>query len=476
MITTFGAVASVAYSASATADPISVQAKSGLHVRSGPGLNHRILDALPAGTRIDSTGPAQDGWMPITYQGREGWVSDAYLTAIGAGNTPSGEIPATRGTAYTTAPLNVRAGAGLTFRVETVLKRGAKVEPTGVEATDYAQLVHGDALRWVSTRYLSQTKPEEPRPAKPGLPAVKDTATATSELLVRTTPGADFEVITNVPAGTKLNLTGVTESGRTQIIHDGQVAWVNSLYLTGSANVPKPPTAALPRTVGTVYATADLLLRDSPAAEFVSYGTVPTGSSIGITGREMNGRAEIVHKGTVRWVTSRYLSAKAPESNASSPTNANKAVASVSKAPTATTTSNKTSSTTKATTASPDKPAAATSSRFKLPGLTPNSQKLLAQLDKQFPEVRTIYGVRQDPLPDHPSGRALEVMVYSNAALGDRVAEWTRSNAQALNIDYIIWNQRIWSVARSSEGWRHMADRGSVTANHRDHVHITVKR
>ncbi|MEP7157788.1 MAG: SH3 domain-containing protein, partial [Chloroflexota bacterium] len=36
------------------------------------------------------------------------------------------------------------------------------------------------------------------------------------------------------------------------------------------------------------------------------------------------------------------------------------------------------------------------------------------------------------------------------------------------------WSQRIWSVQRSSEGWRPMADRGSTTANHYDHVHVSV--
>jgi hypothetical protein len=40
-----------------------------------------------------------------------------------------------------------------------------------------------------------------------------------------------------------------------------------------------------------------------------------------------------------------------------------------------------------------------------------------------------------------------------------------------LNITYIIWYQRIWST--NSPGWRKMADRGSPTANHMDHVHIS---
>ncbi|MGH8775923.1 MAG: hypothetical protein ACRDWI_12375 [Jiangellaceae bacterium] len=38
----------------------------------------------------------------------------------------------------------------------------------------------------------------------------------------------------------------------------------------------------------------------------------------------------------------------------------------------------------------------------------------------------------------------------------------------------MIWAQRIWTAERSSDGWRWMEDRGSDTANHYDHVHVTV--
>jgi hypothetical protein len=38
----------------------------------------------------------------------------------------------------------------------------------------------------------------------------------------------------------------------------------------------------------------------------------------------------------------------------------------------------------------------------------------------------------------------------------------------------VIWSQQIWTVDRGSEGWRYMEDRGSTTANHYDHVHVTV--
>ena len=60
---------------------------------------------------------------------------------------------------------------------------------------------------------------------------------------------------------------------------------------------------------------------------------------------------------------------------------------------------------------------------------------------------------------------------------GDRgwqVANFVRENYVALGVSYVIYSQSIWSVERGGEGWRGMSSRGSATANHYDHVHVSV--
>ncbi|NNG21099.1 SH3 domain-containing protein [Naumannella sp. ID2617S] len=434
LLSTGGVVAAIAHGKAAAADPFSVRANGGLNVRSGPGLNHPIIGNLPSGARIDSVGRAQNGWMPISFGGRTGWVSDLYLTAQGVGQSPANNaVPS--GSAYTTAALNVRTGAGISYRVVTVLAKGARVQTTGVQTNGYAQIVLDGQVRWVSSQYLSGSAAPAPTPAGPGLPAVTGRATATAELMIRTTSGDVFQVIRDVPAGTVLQLTGVTENGRTQIVFEGAVRWVNSLYLSDSATVSRPVTGGLPAVRGQRYATTALILRSGSGDVFTSYGDAPAGARLDVTGVVENGRAQIVYNGAVRWVTAKYLSDTAP-----GPTGGGGG-----------------------------------SSVSGQGGLSPNAQRVLAQLQGRFPQVRSYIGVRPDSLPDHPSGRAIDAMVYNDAATGQAIADYVRANAASLNVDYIIWNQRIWSVARSSEGWRYMADRGSNTANHRDHVHITVR-
>lgn len=71
---------------------------------------------------------------------------------------------------------------------------------------------------------------------------------------------------------------------------------------------------------------------------------------------------------------------------------------------------------------------------------------------------------------DHPSGHALDFMTLTNVGLGNRVAAYLTSHWARLQVKYLIWLQRI---ASRPGDWRPMADRGSRTANHMDHVHAS---
>ena len=89
-------------------------------------------------------------------------------------------------------------------------------------------------------------------------------------------------------------------------------------------------------------------------------------------------------------------------------------------------------------------------------------------------DVGTVYGIgSRSYASDHPLGLALDFMVYGDSDKGNQIAAYVQQNAGKLNVKYVIWHQRIWSVERDSEGWRDMEDRGSTTANHMDHVHVS---
>jgi hypothetical protein len=93
-----------------------------------------------------------------------------------------------------------------------------------------------------------------------------------------------------------------------------------------------------------------------------------------------------------------------------------------------------------------------------------------------FPQIKTIYGYRQDALPWHPNGLAIDVMIPDHGSpqgieLGNQIAGFALANAKRWGINHVIWRQKIYPGPNSG-AWT--ADLGSETANHYDHVHIAT--
>jgi hypothetical protein len=103
-------------------------------------------------------------------------------------------------------------------------------------------------------------------------------------------------------------------------------------------------------------------------------------------------------------------------------------------------------------------------------GLTQNALVVLNAVRDNFPAVTSFGGYRAGDM-DHGTGTAVDCMVSSRAT-GDAVAAYVIEHARQLNVKYVIWYQRIWMPQTGT--WRTMEDRGGVTANHMDHVHVSV--
>jgi murein DD-endopeptidase MepM/ murein hydrolase activator NlpD len=126
-------------------------------------------------------------------------------------------------------------------------------------------------------------------------------------------------------------------------------------------------------------------------------------------------------------------------------------------------------------TATRSRPSASPGRRYNLGPVRPQTTALANTLGPMF-GIETIGGYRVDrESSDHPDGLALDFMVYRDRATGQQLAEYAQQHADDLGIQYIIWYQRIWNIDRPDEGWRGMEDRGSPTANHIDHVHISLR-
>ena len=101
-------------------------------------------------------------------------------------------------------------------------------------------------------------------------------------------------------------------------------------------------------------------------------------------------------------------------------------------------------------------------------GLIPTAARLCSAVDSVF-HLGSIGGYRANA-GEHSTGQAVDFMI-SSSSQGDAIAAWVQSHVGEFNVKYIIWQQRYWEPGGS---WKLMEDRGSPTANHMDHVHVTV--
>lgn len=113
----------------------------------------------------------------------------------------------------------------------------------------------------------------------------------------------------------------------------------------------------------------------------------------------------------------------------------------------------------------------------------PANAGLQPQVAAYKEEVAAKYGItafslyRAGSNDDHGKGLAVDFMVPVSSALGDQVAQDAINNMSSRGISYIIWKQQFYAPFDSIYGpaytWNPMPDRGSVTENHYDHVHVS---
>lgn len=110
-------------------------------------------------------------------------------------------------------------------------------------------------------------------------------------------------------------------------------------------------------------------------------------------------------------------------------------------------------------------------------GLQPQTAAFKEEIANLF-GITSFSGYRPGDSGDHGKGLAIDFMVSENSELGDKIAEYAIQNMASRGISYIIWKQRFYAPFDSKYGpantWNPMPDRGSVTENHYDHVHVSM--
>jgi hypothetical protein len=261
-------------------------------------------------------------------------------------------------------------------------------------------------------------------------------------------PGDDAQVAYPAPASTASVESSPTET----TAREQELSRRMARPPVKIASIPKPKSSAsetmapIPRLkiTGSKYATTGLNVRTEPSNVASVVALLHTGTKLAVTKTITKGFRYVSYHGKGRWVKNKYLSDSKPKSPKAS---SSVGSGGISGAP-------------------------CPSGSSVESGLTPDAIRVHRALCHRYPQITNFFG-RRTSSGYHGQGRALDCMI-SDTTVGWEIAKWVRANAKSLGAMEVIYRQQIWTVQRSSEGWRPMSDRGSPTANHMDHVHVSV--
>jgi uncharacterized protein YraI len=198
-----------------------------VNLRSGPGTTFAVLTVVPNGGIVTLTGQSSNGFRSVTWGAYTGWISGTYLDL--GGETPPPTTPPVETNAVTTDNLNLRTGPGVTFGVIAVMPRGSKVVLTGQLSNGYRSVSWNGHNGWAADDWLA---PEGTTPVP------EETTTTTDRLNLRTAPNTSSTVLTVIPSGATVSLTGQSSNGFRSVRYGGISGWAFEAYLVLDTTPP----------------------------------------------------------------------------------------------------------------------------------------------------------------------------------------------------------------------------------------------
>jgi uncharacterized protein YraI len=211
---------------------------------------------------------------------------------------------------------------------------------------------------------------------------------------------------------------------------------------TTSTSKPAATPAPVPSVTGKLWVKSQVNVRSGPSADTDRIGSLKALTKVGVTGTTKSGWTEVVVDDRAGWVRSTFLSKTKPAPQTK------RAAAGVSNA-------------------------SCPISKSIEPHLSTNARAVYRAVCAEFGgPVKSFGGYRAGDSGDHGSGRAVDIMVSGDP--GWDIARYVQAHAKEFGVTYVIYQQKIWLVGKPFSTWRAMEDRGSTTANHYDHVHVSV--
>lgn len=225
--------------------------QSDVNLRSGPGESYDLVATLPPNTPMTVTGGEQQAYVPVKVDGQFGWVAAEWIQRgpISLEQTAATDPSAQPGTATALDIVELRNAPAAEGAVIGSIPAVSQVTLTGEAQDGYLGVLYNGQQGWADAAYLQvadavpgaavlqpadaavQDQPAAPSAAPAPASTVGAQALTTSNVNLRSQPNPDAMVLTVVPAGSPVTLTGSRANGYVNVRIDGQAGWIDSAYL-----------------------------------------------------------------------------------------------------------------------------------------------------------------------------------------------------------------------------------------------------
>lgn len=227
-----------------------------------------------------------------------------------------------------------------------------------------------------------------------------------------------------------------------------------------------------PEATGELWVNEAVNIRSEPSARSAQLAVAQRGDVVAITGASTGDWTQLVWDEREAWVRTSYLTDSEPEDQSPVTADDSQDGADEPAGSESNTAAEAEPNTTAQSGGGTSSGACPISGEIEA-SLTANAIGVYRSVCGAFPGVASSYGgYRAGDSGDHGSGRAVDIMVSGSA--GWDIARYVQANAGSLGVTYVIYEQRIWLAGNPHSAWEPMADRGGATANHYDHVHVSV--
>ncbi|QCY48100.1 Hypothetical protein GcLGCM259_2393 [Glutamicibacter creatinolyticus] len=467
-------------------------AQSYQELRASASAKSKSLGAVTRKTKVQYLG-ASGSWSKVKVSGKTGFVPSNQLGV---------KAPAASYRWLTSKQTGYKSASTKSSKVVS-LAAGTKVEWLRSSGS-WSQVSTAKGPVWVASKQLSTSAPKPPAKPTPQAPKVIGQRWFVDPTAVRKSASTTAGSLGTIPAGQKVDLLQ-SKGSWSQVKTSKGTGWVPTSSLITTAYTPVSGQYR--------WTTTNLNLRSGAGTMYKSVGVLPTGERLTVKGTSAGWSRVQTSKG-IGWVSSSYLSSKAPAATA--PTQQPAPPKPQAPRPEAIqyrwTTANL-NLRTGAGTSYPSKavvPQAekvtylkadtgwAYISSTKGTGwvserylstsgpatVQPDTRAVMKAVQQRFAGYYTSMGTLRSGSVGHSSGRAVDIMIRNykdpqSIAAGNRIAQFLLDNRMELGVEYLIWRDKIWLP---TTGWTEYSKSGKYgtqftgnwndTTLHNDHVHV----